>query len=369
VVKVEEGEHIVALNMHHIISDGWSIGVLVKELGVMMEALRQGRRPELPPLPIQYVDYSVWQRKWLEEGGVLRQQLGYWQEKLAGAPESLDLATDFPRPSVQSFAGAAHRFVLDAEVTGQLKHLAEQQGGTLFMVLLAAVKVLLYRYTGQRDMCIGSPIANRQYGETEGLIGMFVNTLVLRSQMEGEDTFLTVLSRIRGMCLEAYEHQDAPFEKVVEAVRPQRNMAINPLFQVMVILQNAEMGAPEQQSIQPYAVESGISQFDLSVEFRETGSGLGGVIEYSTALYKARTIERMAEHLQAVCRAIMAAPRGRIGDLEYIGEAEKHQLLQEFNNTRADYPRDKCLHELFTEQVALHSGKTAVVCGNEDDRS
>src|SRR2546423_6746121 len=181
----------------------------------MFFARRCSRLPELLPLPIQYADYSAWQRTWLEQGGILKQQLVYWQEKLAGAPESLDLVTDYPRPSTQSFAGAAHAFAFDPELTGQLKALAEHESGTLFMVLLAAFKVLLYRYSGQTDICVGTPIANRQYVETEALIGMFANTLVLRDCIEGGKTFAALLSQVKATCLEAYEHQDAPFDTIV----------------------------------------------------------------------------------------------------------------------------------------------------------
>src|SRR4029077_12157991 len=242
-------------------------GLLMKELNSIMEALRQGRSPELAPLPIQYADYAVWQRKWLEESGTLKQQLAYWQEKLAGVPESLELATDYPRPSVQSFAGATHKFSLDTQLTGQLKMLAEQQGCTLFMVLLGAWKVLLYRYTGQNDICVGSPIANRQYGETEGLIGMFVNTLAMRSQGEEGGFFAALLANVKTTCLEAYEHQDAPFERVVDALHLERNLALTPLFQVMVILRNAEQPAADA-SIQPYPLDGGgISKFDLTAAF------------------------------------------------------------------------------------------------------
>jgi amino acid adenylation domain-containing protein len=365
VIRLSRHEHIVMLNMHHIISDGWSLGVLIKELGQIMEAFRQGRRPELGALPIQYVDYTVWQRKWLEEGGVLKQQLAYWQEKLAGVAESLDLATDYPRPGVRSFAGATQEFVLDGELSRQLKSLAERRGGTLFMVLLAAFKVLLYRYTGQSDICVGSPIANRQYGETEGLIGMFVNTLALRSRVEGEDTFSALLSQVKATCLEAYEHQDTPFEKVVDMLQPERNLAISPLFQVMVILQNADMGGLDQGFPQ-YGLASGISQFDCSVEFTETAEGLSGAIQYSTALYKPRTMERMAEHFIALCRAITVTPSARIRDLDYIGAAERRRLLVEYNDTGADYPREKCIHQLFAEQVRNDPGKTAVVFGEAE---
>ena len=363
-IRLAEDEHILLLNMHHIVSDGWSMGVLIRELGVMLDAVRQGRQPELAPPPIQYVDYSVWQRQWLDEGGILAQQLAYWQQKLAGVPESLDLTTDYPRPSVQSFAGATQTFALDASLTAALKRLADQQGGTLFMVLLAACKALLHRYTGQSDICVGSPIANRQHGDTEGLIGMFVNTLALRSQVEGSETFAALLAKVKATCLEAYAHQDAPFEKVVDLVRPQRNLAISPLFQVMVILQNADMGMPDPQ-IQLYPVDSGISKFDVTVAFIETPEGLAGSIEYSTALYMPQTIARLGEHLTAVCQAIVEAPMARVCDLEYLGPAEKQRLLIAYNDTSADYAHDKCLHHLFVEQVAHAGEHTAVVCGDE----
>ena len=364
VIKLAEQEHVVMLNMHHIISDGWSIGVLVKEVGLIMEAYGQGRRPELAPLPIQYADYSVWQRTWLEEGGILEQQLRYWEKKLAGVAERLDLVMDYPRGSVQNFAGGTQAFTLDGGLTKQLKSLGEQQGGTLYMVLLAAFKALLYRYTGQNDICVGSPIANRQYQETEGLIGMFVNTLALRSQIGDEDTFLTLLTKVKATCLEAYEHQDTPFEKVVDMLRPQRSLSISPLFQVMFILQNADMGTLDSR-IQRYPLDNGISKFDLSIELTETTGGLVGSIEFSTALYKRQTIERMAEHFIALCRGITITPKARIGDLDYVSQAEKHRLLVDCNNTGAQYPKDKCLHDLFVGQVALHAGKAAVVCGEQ----
>jgi amino acid adenylation domain-containing protein len=361
VIKLSEDEHILMLNMHHIISDGWSITVLLKELGVIMEAFRQGRDPELPPLPIQYVDYSIWQRQLLEEGGVLDRQLAYWQQKLAGVPEGLDLATDYPRPAVQNFAGASRAFSLDGPLTGQLKRLAEEQGSTLYMVLLAAFKVLLYRYTGQSDLCVGSPIANRQYGETEGLIGMFVNTLALRSEVDGEEPFAALLAQVRATCLEAYEHQDTPFEKVVDAVSRQRNLGISPLFQVMLVLQNNESVAADA-SIQPYPLGLAVAKFDLTAEFTETPEGLAGSIRYSTALYKRQTIERMVDHFIALCRAITATPTAKIYDLDYIGEAEKRQLL----TGQAGDGNGRLVHQLFAAQVASNPHKAAVVCGERE---
>jgi amino acid adenylation domain-containing protein/thioester reductase-like protein len=232
------------------------------------------------------------------------------------------------------------------------------------MILLAAFKVLLYRYTGQSDICVGSPIANRQYGETEGLIGMFVNTLALRSQVEGEDTFSALLSQVKATCLGAYGHQDAPFEKVVDLVQPQRNLTISPLFQVMFILENAGMGVLEQH-IRPYSLESSISKFDITLGFEETPAGLDGFIAYSTALFKPQTIERMGEHFVGLCRAITATPTAKIYDLDYLNETEKRQLLVEYNDTRADYPQDKCIHDFFVEQVHANPGARAVVFGEQ----
>jgi polyketide synthase PksN len=365
VIELAEHEHVLMLNMHHIVSDGWSMGVLIKELSLTLEALRQDRRPQLAPLPIQYVDYSVWQRKWLEEGGILKRQLAYWSEKLAALPDRLDLPTDYPRPSAQGLAGAMHPFVLDTQLTGQLRRLAEHKGGTLFMILLAAIKVLLHRYTDQNDICVGTLIANRQYGETEELIGMFVNTLALRSQVEGEDTFSALLSQVKTTCLEAYEHQDAPFEKVIHAVRSQSNAATTPIFQVMLILQNADMGALDQR-FTIYPLESGICEFDLAVQFTETSEGLDASIDYSTSLYKRETIVRMAEHLVELCRAITAKPAAKVRDLDYVGQAERRKLLIDFNDTQADYPQDKCIHELFAEQAVIEPERTAAVVGGQE---
>ncbi len=360
VIELAGQEHILLLNMHHIVSDAWSMGLLIKEVGLAMDALAQGKSLELPRLPIQYVDYSVWQRKWLEESALLDRQLAYWQKKLAGAPESLDLATDYPRAAAQSFAGATYTFGLDPELTGQLNALARQHDSSLFMVLLTAVNVLLYRYTGQEDICVGSPIANRQYRETEDLIGMFVNTQVLRSRLTGDDDFLTVLRNVKESCLEAYEHQDAPFEKVVERVQPARSTAVNPLFQIMVILQNAPMGALGND-IYPYPLESGISKFDLTLFFTEAPEGLAGSIEYRTSLYRHETIERMTGHFRALCRAIVAAPAMNIDRLHYLDDAETRQLLVDFNRTDAEYPREKCIHELFTARAAIAPDRTAIL--------
>jgi amino acid adenylation domain-containing protein/thioester reductase-like protein len=361
VIKLSELEHVLMFNMHHIVTDGWSMGVLIKELMVTLRAFGEGRRPQLPPLEIQYADYSVWQRSWLEHSGMLRRQLAYWREKLAGAAETLDLPTDYPRPGVQSFAGAKYSFPVDLELTRQLKELAQQRGASLFMVLLAAFKVLLYRYTGQQDICVGTTIANRQHRGTEDLIGVFINTLALRDQVEGEDSFASLLSQVRHTCLEAYEHQDAPFEKVTDTLRPERNLASNPIFQVMLVLHDTAMGKLDER-FRPYPLETVSSQFDLSLGFLENADGLLASIQYCTAVFKSATIERMAQHFEALCRAIVTSPTDRVRDCEFIGQAEK-QVLAAFNDTAADYPRDKCIHQLFAEQALLRPQQTAVICG------
>ncbi|HKO58231.1 MAG TPA: amino acid adenylation domain-containing protein, partial [Thermoanaerobaculia bacterium] len=343
VITLADDEHVLLINMHRIIADSRSVGILLDELGGRAE-----------PLPIQYADYSVWQQA---QVGAIEQHLAYWQDKLAGVPESLEVATDYARPAVQSFAGATHAFQLEAQLAGELERLAGQHGATLFMVLLAAFEALLHRYTGQNDICVGSPIANRQL-ETARLIGAFANTVALRDQVEGSDSFSALVARVKATCLEAWDHQDAPFERVVDLLRPQHNLAISPIFQVRFILHDAD--APER-----YAFDNGISEFDLTASFTKTAEGLTGALEYSTALYEPKTIERMAGHFVALCRAIAATPAAAIRDLDYLGEAERHRLLADFNDTRIPYATDRCLHALFAEQAALHPERIALVCGDE----
>ncbi|HEX6095656.1 MAG TPA: amino acid adenylation domain-containing protein [Thermoanaerobaculia bacterium] len=356
IVVLSPEEHILLLNLHHIISDAWSMGLLIGEVTAAMSGVA------LPALQIQYADYSVWQRQWLETSELLERQLAYWQKKLAGAPETLDLVTDHPRPAGQDSAGATYAFGLDAQLTAQLKDLALRHDCSLFMVLLAAFQTLLHRYTGQDDFCIGTPIANRHYRETEGLIGMFANTLVLRSQVEAEDDFVRLLAKVRATCLEAYEHQDAPFEKIVDRVQSSRSMAVNPLFQIMMILQNAPMGALDDR-IRPYALDTGVSKFDLTLAFIESAEGLAGTLEYRTSLFEEPTVARMAAHFTSLCRAIVAAPAVAVGRLPYLSDPEKQQLLIDFNRTAAGYDRDECIHERFLAQAAAGPDRTAVVCG------
>ncbi len=367
VIRLADDDHVLMLNLHHIVCDGWSIGVLAKELGEALHALQHGTEHAPSLLPIQYVDYAIRQREWLERDGVLERQLAYWRDQLAGIPALLDLATDYPRPTVRSVAGATLRFLIDAPLTAALRQLAARRNDTLFMVLLAAVKVLLYRYTAEEDICVGTAVANRRQAETEGLIGMFVNTLVLRTQLRGEASFAEVLAAVRQTCVAAYEHQDAPFEKVVEIVQPQRNRAVSPLFQVAVALRNAdeEVAAP---GLRAFALESGISNFDLRIEFHETSAGIGVALEYSTALFMPERIRRMAAHLQALCRAVVDAPQMPVAQLDYVAADECRELLR---LGRAAPPaivtgEPRLVHAWFEAQAAAQPQAIALECDGED---
>ncbi|MBW4677254.1 MAG: AMP-binding protein, partial [Desmonostoc geniculatum HA4340-LM1] len=359
-------EHILLLTMHHIVFDGWSTDVLVQELATLYQAFCGGQPSPLPPLLIQYVDFAAWQRQWLQ-GKVLETQLSYWRKHLEDAPKVLELPTDHPRPAIQTFLGATYSFELSKELSASLNKLIQQQGSTLFMTLLAAFQTLLWRYTGQEDIVIGSPIANRSRPEIEGLIGFFVNTLVLRTSMAGNPSFEELLKRVREVALGAYAHQDLPFELLVEQLQPQRDLSHTPLFQVMFVLQNAPMSALElpDLTLTPIESDTGAAQFDLTLSIAETESGLVGGFEYNTDLFAQSTIQRMVGHLQTLLEAIVTNPQQRLSDLPMLTKPEQHQLLWEWNDTATDYPEDKCIHELFEAQVEKRPDAIAVVLGNQ----
>ncbi|MDF5712711.1 MAG: condensation domain-containing protein [Rhizonema sp. NSF051] len=365
-VVLSETEHVLLVCMHHIVSDGWSMGVLVRELTALYNAYSQGQPSPLLPLPIQYADFALWQRQWLA-GVVLQSQLSYWSEQLAQAPTLLPLPTDRPRPAVQTFAGAYIEFELSTELTEKLTFLSQSQGVTLFMTLLAAFYILLYRYTGQTDILVGSPIANRELSEIEGLIGFFVNTLVLRTDVSGNPSFNELLPRIREMALDAYAHQDLPFEMLVEALQLERNLSHTPLFQVMFALQNAPMSSVELSglTITHLPISSATAKFDLTLVMENTHTGLVGGWEYNTELFERRTIERMTQHFVTLLTAIVANPMARISQLPMLTEFEQQQLLVEWNNTQVDYPQDLCIHQLFEAQVKRNPDAVAVVLENQ----
>ncbi len=362
-LRLGELNHVLLLTTHHIISDGWSMGLLIQEVSAVYGAFSAGRLSPLPELPIQYADYAVWQREWLEDG-VLEQQLAYWKRQLAET-SMLALPTDRPRSAGQSQNGALYDFALPASLTQKLKKLADEQGATLFMVMLAAFQMLLYRYSGQTDIAVGTPIAGRNNEETEKLIGYFINTLVLRVPLSGSPGFRELVQRTKEVTLEAYAHQDVPFEKLVEALAPERNLDSTPLFQVMLVLQNvpqAELylgGA----KLQPLNSESGTAKFELTMVLAEnagTHDGMSGTMEYDTDLFEKSTISRMVQHFQTLLEAVTSESDRAIDELILMQETERQQLLVEWNDTAVRYGGSESLQELFQEQVRKNPQATAV---------
>ncbi|WP_447980434.1 amino acid adenylation domain-containing protein [Candidatus Nitrospira bockiana] len=334
VLRLGELDHVLLVTLHHSIADGWSMNVLIHDVATLYTSDLAGRPVSLPALPIQYADYAQWQRRWLE-GPVREAQLAYWRRRLAGAPPVLELPADRPRPAVQSYRGARHAFVVPTSLAQALAALSRRQGATLFMTLLSAFQVLVFRYTGQTDLCIGTPVANRTRAEVEGLIGFFVNTLVLRTDLAGNPRATELLARVREAVLGAQAHQDLPFEQLVEALEPARDLSHSPLFQVMFALQTP----PEQTVAIPgvqvdvMEVDPGSAKFDLSLEMTAEAEELTGFFEYSTDLFDERTIRQMEAHFQRVLQAIVANPEVRIADVPLLSEPEQHQLLVEWNSS------------------------------------
>jgi amino acid adenylation domain-containing protein len=361
-IVLNNNEYWLSLCLHHVISDGWSMGVFIEELTALYNAVNQGQVSPLKPLPIQYTDFAIWQRKWFR-GEVLENQLNYWKKQLAEAPTFLPLPTDKPRPARQSFTGAHQEFQLSLELTQKLTELSQQQGVTMFMTLLAAYGTLLYRYTGQSDILIGTPIANRNRREIESLIGFFVNTLVMRTDCSENPSFQELLMRVREMSLGAYAHQDLPFEMLVEALQPERNLSHTPLFQVMFALENTPLSEVKMSglTIDSLPLEWGIAKFDLTLSMQNTETGLMGVWEYNTDLFNSETVERMNGHFLTLLEGIIANPNERVSQLPLLTKVEQQQLLIDGHNTQVDYPADKCIHQLFEEQVERTPNDVAVV--------
>ncbi|MDB9414004.1 condensation domain-containing protein, partial [Microcystis aeruginosa] len=327
-LRLQPEKHILLINMHHIISDGWSIGVFIRELSHLYGAFVAGKEPTLPTLPIQYADFAVWQRQWLQ-GKVLAAQLEYWKRQLADAPPLLELPTDLPRPAFQTFQGKIERFQLDSQLTQQLKALSQQSGCTLFMTLLAAFGVLLSRYSGQTDIVIGSAIANRNRREIEGLIGFFVNTLALRLDLSEKPSFAAFLKQVQAVTQDAYEHQDLPFEMLVEELQLERKLDRNPLVQVAFILQNAanETWNFPGLTIEEMSWELESARLDLEIHLSEVNDGLTGFCCYNIDLFDGSTIARLLEHFQNILRAIIANPQESVSLLPLLSEQEQKQLL------------------------------------------
>ncbi len=365
--RIGPREHILVMTTHHIVSDGWSMGIFVKELTALYRAFSAGEPSPLPELPIQYADFAVWQRGRLT-GEALAGQLDYWKRQMAGAPPVLELPTDRPHPPVQTFEGRTERFHVGPELTEKLNGLGRQAGATLFMTLLAAFNVLLHRYSGQEDIVVGSPVANRNQAETEPLIGFFVNMPPFRADLSGDPSFMELLGRVKRMTLDAYAHQDIPFEQLVDALQTERRLSHSPLFQVMFVLQNAARSGLELPglTIAPMDLDSDTARFDLSLWVQESAEDLRAEIEYNTALFDADTIKRMAGHFLTLLEGATADPHARISALPLLTEAERRLMLESWNDTRMDYPSDTCMHRLFEARAARAPERVALVHGDRE---
>ncbi|MEG4442150.1 condensation domain-containing protein, partial [Microcoleus sp. AT9_B5] len=383
-LQLDDAEYLLMLNMHHIVSDGWSIGVLIQELGALYTAFAREKPSPLPALSIQYADFAKWQREWLQ-GEVLETQLAYWRQQLNGI-SMLNLPADRPRPAIQSYRGKRQFLQLPKQLSEALETLSQREGVTLFMTMLAAFKTLLYHYAQQEDIVVGSPIANRNRSEIEALIGFFVNSLVLRTDLSVNPTFRELLNRVKEVALGAYAHQDLPFEKLVEELHPDRALNQNPLFQVAFALQNApgnQLELPEL-TLSPQQLDVGTARFDLEFHLWErspnssgsnqspsnklwvdSSEGISGMVIYSADLFDEATITRLIGHFQTLLESIVTNPEQRIANLQYLSAQERYHLLVECNNTQADYPQDLCIHQLFEMQADRTPEAVALVFGEE----
>jgi amino acid adenylation domain-containing protein len=383
-LQLDDAEYLLMLNMHHIVSDGWSIGVLIQELGALYTAFASEKPSPLRDLSIQYADFAKWQREWLQ-GEVLETQLAYWRQQLNGI-SMLNLPADRPRPAIQSYRGKRQFLQLPKQMSEALETLSQREGVTLFMTMLAAFKTLLYHYAQQEDIVVGSPIANRNRSEIEALIGFFVNSLVLRTDLSGNPTFRELLNRVKEVALGAYAHQDLPFEKLVEELHPDRALNQNPLFQVAFALQNAPGNGLElpELTLSPQQLDVGTARFDLEFHLWErspnssgsnqspsnklwvdSSEGISGMVIYSADLFDEATITRMIGHFQTLLERIVKNPEERIANLQYLSAKERDHLLVECNNTQADYPQDLCIHQLFEMQADRTPDAVALVFEEE----
>lgn len=367
-LQLDETNNVLLLTMHHIVTDGWSIAVLIRELEALYTAFAAGRPSPLAELPIQYADFAHWQQDWLQ-GDVLASQLAYWQQQLEGAAPILELPSleEKNRFAIAGFKGARESLVLPEVLKLAIAQLSDDANVTPFMTLLAAFQTLLFRYTGQTDISVGSPIANRNHSELENLIGFFANSVVLRTDLSGNPTFLDLLNQVREVALGAYAHQDLPFEKLVEALQPDRDLNRNPLFQVVFALQNSPAEPLElpKLTLSPVPIDPGTARFDLEFQIVECLDTLGVVAVYRTDLFDQAAIARMLTHFQTLLENIVAAPHQHLSDLSILTPPEQHQLLVQWNATEATYPKDWCIHDWIEAQVNQTPDAVAVVFADQ----
>ncbi|SCL14479.1 amino acid adenylation domain-containing protein [Micromonospora nigra] len=366
-LRLAPDEHRWLLTVHHMVADGWSVGILIGEVAALYAAYARGETAALAELPVQYPDYALWQRRHLD-GGELERQLGYWTRTLAGAPALLALPTDRPRPAVQRYRGDCHGTTVDATVLRGLREVGRDGDATLFMTLMAALSVLLWRYSGQDDVCVGTPFANRNHRDVEGLIGHFVNTVVIRNRLDPEQSFAALLADVRRHLLDAYAHPDLPFEQLVDALNPERHTSYSPLFQVMLVLQNIPRGRLELPGLvlRPLSSSTGAAKFDLSVEVLEHADGLHVVFEYNTDLFDAATVGRMADHFVRLLAQVAADPSVPVGALRLLGPQERHRLLVERNSTARPLIGPPDVVTRIAAQARRHPDRLAVA--DDDER-
>jgi amino acid adenylation domain-containing protein len=359
-------DHTLVLNLHHICADGPSMGILHEELVALYQSFCRGDEAELPPLPIQYADFAVWQRKSFTREA-LGKQLSYWRTKLEGAPPYLELPIDSPRPAAQTYEGARHFFQLPNSLATRLRELSRRENVSLFMTLLAGFEALLQRYTAEQDIVVGTPVANRPRPELEGLIGFFLNTLALRIDLSGDPSFRQLLTRVRQGALEAYGNYELPFEMLLEDLRPARDLSRSPVFQVMFTLQNAPTATIQlrDQKWVSRELDTGTSKFDLFMVLQEKGPELGGYVEYNSGLFEASTIQRVLSHFGHLLEGACLDPNQRISLLPLLAAEERRQLVVGFNDTGTSYPSDRCIHQLFEAQAERTPEKVAIICGND----
>ena len=366
-INLAERDHVLTVTMHHIVSDGWSSGVLINELSALYNAFSAGLPSPLPELAIQYGDYARWERDWLQ-GEVVERQIDYWKRQLKGADEALDLPADRPRPAALTHRGARRRLQIPREVSKGLKTLCRREGATLYMGLLAGFKTLLSRYSRQEEISVGTPVANRRLVETEGLIGFFVNTVVMRTDLGGAKSYVEVLRRVKESALGAYSHQEAPFEKLVEELKPERSLSRSPLFQAAFDLQTlSAINPPSLNGLTVHAFEfdNQVAKFDLSLSMLDTADELSGSIQYNTDLFDDSTIDRMAGHFVTLLGSIVRDPDGPIAALRMMSEAERRRALHEWNNTGKRYETGRLIHHLVSEHAGLRPEAAAVVAGGQ----
>jgi aspartate racemase len=364
-LKLADDDHVLLVTMHHIISDAWSVSIFTHELSSFYSAFTTEGVAEPPELPIQYSDFAKWQRNWLQ-GDALKEQVSYWTSQLAGAAK-LNLPTDHARPKLRTHRGGHLSFTLPSDLTDKLKKLSNTEGATLFMTLLAAFNVLLFRYTGEQDIVVGSPIAGRNRIETEPLIGFFVNSLALRTDVSGDPTFRELIGRVKEVAVSAYAHQDLPFEKLVEELNPARDVSQTPVFQVMFGLQNAPRAAAELHhlNVRRISTEVRTAKFDLTLLLSDTANGLTGWFEYNADLFESATVERLRHHFEHLLASAAATPDTSIAALPLLAAQEQQQILLDWNNTSSPYPREKCIQELFEEQVRRSPNAIALIFNDQ----